>query len=362
MRTLVCWKTVQRCGAGGDRIFGEGAFHEIDRVAVEWGCCCRIRVHNDPALSLTAAATEVKRIEMAAGKASTTVSGRIKGDGSDDYLVTVKAGQKVKIKLRTNNSSSYFNVLPQGSQEAVFNGSIAGDTFEMKAGADAAYQIQVYLMRNAARRNETASYKLDVAVGDGSQAAPAAAKPDFADGLAGGPDFWAVSGVPAGDGLTLRQTPGTKGKSVRKLANGTTLRNLGCKMQNRQRWCEVEQPDVAGTRGWVNGKFLKEGAAPAAAVAMPAKYNASGQVKCSASTPALDGMCDFRVIRHTGGAEIWILKPGETAVSRFLGFDKGQFKTDDGQSVMADRKDDNWSVSIGGVEYYFIPDALIFGG
>jgi len=48
--------------------------------------------------------------------------------------------------------------------------------------------------------------------------------------------------------------------------------------------------------------------------------------------------------------------------SSFLGFDHGQFKTDDGKSVAADRKDDNWSVFIGGVEHYFIPDALIFGG
>ncbi|WP_295451816.1 SH3 domain-containing protein [uncultured Thiodictyon sp.] len=81
---------------------------------------------------------------------------------------------------------------------------------------------------------------------------------DFADGLAGGPDFWEVTGVARGDTLNLRAGPSPKGRVVAELANGTVMRNLGCKMARGQRWCQIARPNDARAKGWVAGRYLRE--------------------------------------------------------------------------------------------------------
>ena len=72
----------------------------------------------------------------------------------------------------------------------------------------------------------------------------------------------------------------------------------------------------------------------------------------------------FKVVRRQGGATIWIAKPAgaEQAGYRMLEFDKNAFTTNDGGRVQWERQSDNWSVGIDGREFYFIPDALIYGG
>jgi hypothetical protein len=47
---------------------------------------------------------------------------------------------------------------------AMFNGSMAGDRFSTTIPSMGTYTVQVYLMRNAARRGESAIYTLDVAL------------------------------------------------------------------------------------------------------------------------------------------------------------------------------------------------------
>ena len=80
--------------------------------------------------------------------------------------------------------------------------------------------------------------------------------------LAFGP-LYLCSGVKAGDSLNLREDASPHAKIVARFSNGTVLRNLGCKNAQGQRWCRVERADVAGQRGWVNGRHLRESAAPA---------------------------------------------------------------------------------------------------
>lgn len=84
---------------------------------------------------------------------------------------------------------------------------------------------------------------------------------DFADGIFG-PDFWEVTGVSAGDALSMRSTPSPRSSLVLRLQNGASLRNLGCKIGNGARWCRVERPGDPAVRGWVNGRYLMEGAGP----------------------------------------------------------------------------------------------------
>lgn len=64
--------------------------------------------------------------------------------------------------------------------------------------------------------------------------------PGFADGLAGGPDYWAVANVPANDVLNVRADAGTSSDVIGALANGDVCLNRGCRMVGEQRWCRIE--------------------------------------------------------------------------------------------------------------------------
>jgi hypothetical protein len=189
------------------------------------------------------------------------------------------------VHFKPSNPSAYFNVMPPGSDEAIFIGSTSGNEFTTDLEASGVYRIRVYLMRSAARRNESVSYTLDVAVSG-------AAKPAAATGATA--------------------------------AAGATATNAG-----------------------------------------PAKWDASGSVKCSVGSDTFDKQCGFRVVRDLPKqtADIWIgnVANGE-ADYRYLHYANKVFTTNDGSKLAWQRKDDNWWVSVNGKEFYFIPDALIHGG
>jgi len=117
------------------------------------------------AYAVAAATIETRPIQFAKGASSATVKGTIKGDQTVDYTVRARAGQTMSVKLDTRNTANYFNVLPPGSNDvAIFVGSSGGNEWSGALPADGEYKLRVYLMRNAARRNESASYALTVGV------------------------------------------------------------------------------------------------------------------------------------------------------------------------------------------------------
>ena len=95
----------------------------------------------------------------------------------------------------------------------------------------------------------------------------------------------------------------------------------------------------------------------------PAKYDASGKIRCSEDAEKFDRQCEFRVVRHfaTRSAQIWIAY-GPDGRTRVLHYADKKFTTDDGARISAQRQNDNWRLGIGGREFYLIPDALIHGG
>lgn len=109
----------------------------------------------------------------------TTITGKIKGDQIIDYQLYANARQSMVAIFKPSNTSAYFNVLPPGSEVALFVGSMSGNRFDAELPTDGVYTIRVYLMRNAARRNETANYTLKVGVTAKSDtvAAPSEASP-----------------------------------------------------------------------------------------------------------------------------------------------------------------------------------------
>jgi hypothetical protein len=209
---------------------------------------------------LAAAQTPHRQQRVAFKDGQAAISGRIKGYESVDYVFPAGAGESLSISLSSSRPGGFFNLLAPGETDtAFFNGSINGDRYAGAVPTSGDYRARVYMMRNEARRGATTRYRLSIALGQKS--ATREHGPDFADGLTGGPDFWEVAGVAAGDALNLRSDARPGGALVARLSNGTVLRNLGCKNTHGQRWCRVEDPR-GSRRGWVNGRFLRESGGP----------------------------------------------------------------------------------------------------
>jgi hypothetical protein len=109
-----------------------------------------------------APAPKPERVQFAKGMSSKVIKGAIKGDQSRLFLVNLRAGQKISVKLVSSNTSAYFNVTAPGAQGAMFIGSTSGNEFKDVVPSSGDYTIDLYLMRNAARRNETANFTITI--------------------------------------------------------------------------------------------------------------------------------------------------------------------------------------------------------
>lgn len=102
--------------------------------------------------------------KLAIGAKPVTVMGTIKGDGSADFRIEALAGQTLTVLLNAKHPQTYFNLIPSGSQEAMFIGSSAGNRAEVVIPTDGEYTLQVHLMRAAARRESSSSFKISASL------------------------------------------------------------------------------------------------------------------------------------------------------------------------------------------------------
>jgi hypothetical protein len=143
---------------------------------------------------------ETKPLHFAKGASSAMVRGVLQGDTTIDYKLGAQAGQTVSVTLTTSNNANYFNVLPPGSKDvAIFVGSTSGTEWTGMLSDNGEYTIRVYLMRSAARRNETASYTLTVSItGDASM--PVLSTAPAGDAKVKGTPYHAAGQVPCAMG------------------------------------------------------------------------------------------------------------------------------------------------------------------
>ena len=80
---------------------------------------------------------------------------------------------------------------------------------------------------------------------------------DQASTMPGGESTMRVTGVAANDVLNVRSGPGTDNGIVGALANGDSVRMLGCQDVGSSRWCEIEMMTDMRERGWVNARYLQ---------------------------------------------------------------------------------------------------------
>lgn len=115
----------------------------------------------------TAVMDKTEEVIFTPGTTGTSITSSIAGRQSKNYTLKAAAGQTMNVILSSDNTENYFNIYAPGKgpgDEAMFTGSINGNRYTGTLPATGHYTIQVFMMRSAARRNETANYtlKLDI--------------------------------------------------------------------------------------------------------------------------------------------------------------------------------------------------------
>lgn len=323
----------------------------------------------------------MEQVQFPAGTTGTTIKGKIAGREYVLYKLGAEAGQKITIDLTSDNAATYFNLYAPGSGPGdaalIIGEQQQPNSYAGVLPASGEYGLSVFLYRNAARRGEIANYQIKLSVtgstGDVVQG-------DFADGLQGGPDFWAVR--TGGGPLTLRAAASTGAGIVTRLANGTPLRNLGCRMAEGRRWCRVATLSDPGLEGWAAGKFLVEGSGEGAATQLPdmipvpeasgdalvpgTPFHATGMIDCARNARATLQSCTFGVIRQGYGSGSVTIEWPEGG-SRTIVFASGaavsydQSEADGNARISSVHQGSDNIVMIG-QERFVIPDAVIWGG
>jgi len=136
---------------------------------------------------------ESRQVQFRPGAHAATLEGHIRGDHTIDYVLRAHAGQHANISMASRNGAAYFNIIAPGETNvAFFNGSTSDNQYEGSLPKDGEYKIRVYLMRAAARRNETANFRLEMHI-DAAQGAPVHAG---TDAKVPGTNFHATGTIP----------------------------------------------------------------------------------------------------------------------------------------------------------------------
>jgi hypothetical protein len=161
-----------------------------------------------------------EQVHFKHGANSATIEDKIRGYEIVDYVLEASKNQRMNVIMATDNAASYFNILAPGeNQVAIFIGSTSGNRFEGTLPKSGAYKIRVYMMRSAARRNETAKYRLEMiisgAAGKASGLAPSS------DALVKGTDFHATGDIPCA--MAVSQPMASCPFGIKREANGSGI-------------------------------------------------------------------------------------------------------------------------------------------
>ena len=107
------------------------------------------------------------RVYFAPGATRAVIAGSLEGREIVDYLLGAHAGQTLSVTMDSDNTAAYVNVIPPDAENvAVYAGHIGREAnrYEGTLDLDGDWKLRVYLFRAAARRGETADYRLQVEV------------------------------------------------------------------------------------------------------------------------------------------------------------------------------------------------------
>ncbi len=161
-------------------------------------CCLAALVAAAP--THAADGIESRPVRFAKGASSVTIQGALKGRQTIDYKLRARAGQAMRVDLKTPHDALTFNVLPPGSNDvAIHIGSTSGNDWSGALPEDGEYKVRVYLVRSAGRRGESAPFTLTIGV-SGAAAGAGLGKPPVTDEKVKGTPFHATGDVPCAVG------------------------------------------------------------------------------------------------------------------------------------------------------------------
>ncbi|MGL4241086.1 MAG: SH3 domain-containing protein, partial [Beijerinckiaceae bacterium] len=114
------------------------------------------------AASTATAQQNLREVRLKPGASATEIRGSIRGYADANYVLRAADGQVMQVLFSASNGACYFNAYEPGAREATHNGTLAGNEFGRSPTRAGRYRFQVYMMRSAARRNETCRFRLSV--------------------------------------------------------------------------------------------------------------------------------------------------------------------------------------------------------
>jgi len=119
--------------------------------------------------SFTALAKNVEqKVNFLQGSTHTTLTGKFQGYDDVRYRLYAKNGQILKFNINSLGNLAYVNIFAPGKKpgkdKALLIGSTIGSKGELTLPVDGDYIVQVYQMRNSARKNKTMKYSLDIEI------------------------------------------------------------------------------------------------------------------------------------------------------------------------------------------------------
>lgn len=188
------------------------------------------------------------------GKVSGYVSGRflVEGaappsdddlDGGPDYWAVrgLASNERLGVRLEPRSGSDVLATLRNGEIVRNLGCRITGTTRWCRIRSTTGMDVTGWVAGRYLRE---------------SAAPPSVPPPGSGDD--GGPDFYVVRGLAAGDTLNVRSRASTQGEVIARLAQGARVRNLGCESSGQTRWCKIRTTGSVEVTGWVNGRYLRE--------------------------------------------------------------------------------------------------------
>ncbi|NUF31889.1 DNA breaking-rejoining protein [Acinetobacter oleivorans] len=119
--------------------------------------------------SFTVLAKNVEqKVNFLQGSTHTTLTGKFQGYDDVRYRVYAKNGQILKFNINSLGNLAYVNIFSPGKKpgkdKALLIGSTVGSKGELTLPVDGDYIVQVYQMRNSARKNKSVKYNLDIEI------------------------------------------------------------------------------------------------------------------------------------------------------------------------------------------------------
>jgi hypothetical protein len=117
--------------------------------------------------SLSALAKNIEqKVNFLQGSTHLTLTGKFQGYDDVRYRISAKNGQILRFNINSLGNLAYVNIFAPGKKPSKDNALLIGSTVgfkgELTLPVDGDYIIQVYQMRNSARKNKTVKYSLDI--------------------------------------------------------------------------------------------------------------------------------------------------------------------------------------------------------